>query len=187
FYDDALLVDTECHALPLFKRIVALGLGVRFHTPNAIHIREITDESAEWMAAAGFHTLRLGLETTAFESRRHLDRKVTEAEFLRAVGCLKRAGFRKSQVGAYLLAGLPGQSLAAVFESIDLVNASGITPIPAYYSPIPGTRLWPEACAASRYDLAADPVFTNNAVFPCRPEGFSWEILTAIRDRVRAV
>ena len=47
FYDDALLVDSECHAIPLFEKIIACGLGktVRFHTPNAVHIREITQHN----------------------------------------------------------------------------------------------------------------------------------------------
>ncbi|MEZ4525572.1 MAG: hypothetical protein R2941_06590 [Desulfobacterales bacterium] len=51
---------------------------MRFHTPNAVHIREITPLTANLMFRAGFHTLRLGLETTAFEERNALDRKVTE-------------------------------------------------------------------------------------------------------------
>jgi radical SAM superfamily enzyme YgiQ (UPF0313 family) len=183
FYDDALLVDAEKHALPMLEGIVRLRLPLRFHTPNALHIRNITAATARAMFAAGFHTLRLGLETTAFEERAGLDRKVTAAEFAAGVGHLKAAGFKSSQIGAYLLVGLPGQSLSAVEESIDLVKATGIMPIPAHYTPIPHTRLWPEAVAASRYDLSADPIFANNALFPCRREGFSWEALSRIKQR----
>jgi hypothetical protein len=66
-------------------------------------------------------------------------------------------------------------------RSIDIVHAAGITPIPAYYTPIPGTRLWEAAKAASPYDLEADPLYTNNAILPCVPEGFSWGYLKKIR------
>ena len=180
-YDDAFLVDAERHAVPLLEGLVAAGLRVRLHTPNALHIRAISARTARLMFAAGFTTLRLGLETAAFESRGELDDKVTAEEFTRAVARLKDAGFRGDQVGAYLLVGLPGQDAAAVERSIRLVRASGITPIPAYYTPIPHTALWDQAVRSSRYDLEADPVFSNNAVMPCRQEKFSWEELSTLK------
>ena len=186
FYDDALLVDAHRHIMPLLEGIVAAGIDVRFHTPNALHIREITRPLARLMFRAGFHTVRLGLETTAFEDRQSMDRKVTEAEFVRTVGYLKAAGFGARQVGAYLLAGLPGQDLSEIEDSIDLVKQAGVTPVIAHFTPIPGTPMWPLAVAASRYDLEADPIFTNNAIFPCRSEQFSWEMLTRLKHLARA-
>lgn len=181
FYDDALLVDAERHVLPLLEAIVRLGLPLRFHTPNALHIRAVSAEVARLMALAGFRTLRLGLETTAFEQRSQLDRKVSEAELRSAVNHLQAAGFAAERIGTYLLAGLPGQSLAAVEASIVTVKHLGLTPVLAYYTPIPHTRLWPDAVAASRYDLAADPIFSNNAIMPCFPEAFSWQMLSRLK------
>ncbi|MEW6670609.1 MAG: cobalamin-dependent protein [Thermodesulfobacteriota bacterium] len=181
FYDDALLLDPEEHALPLFEAVVQAGLDVHFHLPNAVHIRGISRRTAAMMYRAGFKTIRLGLETTAFDQRDGLDTKVTAAEFARAVALLKNAGFRKDQIGAYLLAGLPGQSLAAVAESVQAVRTCGITPIPAYYSPIPQTGLWEAALNSSRYPLAADPIYTNNAVLPCQPGAFSWEAVSYLK------
>jgi radical SAM superfamily enzyme YgiQ (UPF0313 family) len=184
-YDDAFLVDAERHAGPILEGLVDLDLGLRLHAPNALHIRAITAELAALMFRAGFHTLRLGLETAAFEARKDLDAKVTADEFTVCVHHLRKAGFRREELGAYLLAGLPGQSLAALKASIDGVHKAGITPIPAYYTPIPGTRLWEAAVAASPYDLEADPLFCNNAILPCVPEGFSWDYLARIRSWVR--
>jgi radical SAM superfamily enzyme YgiQ (UPF0313 family) len=186
FYDDALLVNAATHALPLFEKIIESRIAVKFHTPNALHIRSITRRAAQLMRKAGFHTLRLGLETTAFEARSDLDAKVTREEFLRAVGHLKAAGFGADQIGAYLLVGLPRQSVSAIATSIKVVKAAGITPIMAYYSPIPHTPLWPEAVAVSRYDLEADPIFTNNAIFPCQQEDFSWEPLAKLKKLIKA-
>ncbi|MEJ2037945.1 MAG: B12-binding domain-containing radical SAM protein, partial [Desulfosarcinaceae bacterium] len=186
FYDDALLVDARQHIVPILEGVLRRKLPVYFHTPNAVHVRGITAETASLMQRAGFKTLRLGLETTAFEARSRLDSKVTREDFIRAVAHLKSAGFRADQVGAYLLAGLPGQSVAAVRESIDVVKSAGITPILAHYTPIPHTRLWPEAIKASRYDLAADPIFCNNAIFPCRRRDFSWQTLSSLKEQIRA-
>jgi radical SAM superfamily enzyme YgiQ (UPF0313 family) len=185
FYDDALLVDAQRHVVPLLEGVMEAGVKVRFHTPNAVHIREITRSLARLMFQAGFHTIRLGLETTAFERRQEMDRKVTEAEFLKAVGHFKAAGFAPSQVGAYLLAGLPGQDFTAVEASIAVVKQAGITPVIAHYTPIPHTPMWAAAVAASRYDLEADPIYTNNAIFPCQSASFSWEVLTRLKNLAR--
>jgi radical SAM superfamily enzyme YgiQ (UPF0313 family) len=181
-YDDAFLVDAEYHAIPILEGIINAGLKVRFHTPNAVHIRGITPQSARLMLQAGFHTLRLGLETVEFEHRQSIDQKVSEEDFTRAINCLKDAGFECRQVGAYLLAGLPDQSLESIISSIRIVKEQGITPVIAYYTPIPQTKLWPRALAASRYDLEADPLFTNNAILPCQKEAFSWEKISRIKE-----
>ena len=182
FYDDALLVHPERHAIPLFEAVVRSGRRVRFHTPNAVHIREMDDRMAALMRRAGVETLRLGLETTDAD-RRGLDQKATFPGFRRAAAALRRAGFSGTSVGAYLLWGLPGQTEDDLVPAIDAVKAEGITPILAHYTPIPGTGLWPTALEASRYPLDADPVFTNNAVFPCQPS-FSWETLSRLKARI---
>jgi radical SAM superfamily enzyme YgiQ (UPF0313 family) len=134
------------------------------------------------MHRAGFKTLRLGLETAEFDLRRQIDKKVSGQEFERAVACLHEAGFDRSRVGAYLLVGLPDQDLSAVERSIRTVIESGLTPVPAYYTPIPHTALWPRAVAASRYDLASDPIFTNNAIMPCSKEPFSWDLISRLKE-----
>jgi len=184
FYDDALLVNSEKQILPILQAIVQKGLEVRFHTPNALHVREINQEVAYLMFRAGFKTIRLGLETAAFDHRNALDSKVTADEFSKAVAHLKAVGFKQEQVGAYLLWGLPGQALGEVEESIRIVKNCGITPVIAHYTPIPHTDLWPRAVAASRYDLEADPVFTNNAIMPCQKEPFSWSIISRLKGLI---
>jgi radical SAM superfamily enzyme YgiQ (UPF0313 family) len=181
-YDDAFLVDAEDHAIPILEGIIRTGLTLRLHTPNAVHIRGITQQTAELMAEAGFTTLRLGLETDAFDSRQEFDRKVSAAEFRRAATCLKAAGFKKNQVGAYLLVGLPDQKFSAIIHSIQTVIQHGLTPVPAYYTPIPHTALWSKAVRTSRYDLASDPLYTNNAIMPCRKKAFSWQEVSLLKE-----
>ena len=181
FYDDALLVDAEKHAAPMLEGIINADLNVRFHTPNAVHIREISKQMARLMFHAGFETLRLGLETTSLDIRDELDKKVTVSEFVRAIICLKEAGFDQRRIGVYLLAGLPGQQFESIENSIQSVKRTGATPILAYYSPIPKTTIWREAVAASRYNLASDPLFTNNAILPCQRQPFSWHTISHLK------
>lgn len=181
-YDDAFLVDAEQHAIPLLEKIIQADIHLRLHTPNALHIRGISASTARLLFRAGFKTIRLGLETAEFNQRETIDRKVTQDDFMRAARYLKEAGFEKHQVGAYLLMGLPGQELAAVERSIRAVQETQITPILAYYSPIPHTAMWQKAVAASRYDLEADPIFTNNSITPCQSEAFKWETISALKE-----
>ena len=184
-YDDAFLVDAESHAGPILEGLIRSGAQLRFHTPNALHIRGLSPSIADLLARAGFYTVRLGLETTVRNDRETYDRKVNLDDFVTAAGCLRNAGFTPQEVGAYLLIGLPGQSIDTVIKSIQLVKTQRIRPILAYYTPIPHTRLWAEAVAASRYDLEADPVFSNNAIFPCQSESFSWENLSQLKAMTR--
>ena len=83
--------------------------------------------------------------------------------------------------------GLPGQSISDVVDTIQAVKSAGVLPVMAYYTPIPHTALWKEAVASSRYDLASDPIFTNNAILPCQKEPFSWETLTRLKNLIADV
>ncbi len=184
FYDDALLINGAQHFVPLMERIVSSGLKLRFHTPNAIHIREIDLEVARLMRRAGFATLRIGLETADFALHRVLDNKIKEGEFERGVRNLLKAGFQSSQIGAYIMVGLPNQSVQSVKETIDFVAANGAMPYLAEYSPIPHTDLWKTALDASEYDLASEPLFHNNTLLPCWDESKRAK-LPELKEKVR--
>ncbi|MGE5840201.1 MAG: B12-binding domain-containing radical SAM protein, partial [Deltaproteobacteria bacterium] len=167
FYDDALLVGFEKHLGPILDALVKENLGLRFHTPNALHVRELSAEAAHLLWAAGFKTIRLGFESSDMTLHRCLDRKLSEGDFERAVGSLLKAGFAKAQVGAYILAGLPGQPVRSVEESVEFVTRAGAMPYLAEYSPIPHTPLWDRAVPSSPYDLVTEPLFHNNTLLPC--------------------
>jgi len=66
------------------------------------------------------------------------------------------------------------------------VKQNNITPVIAYYSAIPHTAIWEKAVASSRYELEADPVFTNNSILPCQKEPFSWETISYLKNLAAA-
>ena len=179
FYDDALLWDAAEHLLPILEEVARQGRTCRFHTPNGLHARWLTPEVARWLKRSRFSTLRLGVETTALGPARP-DHKLQAGELEAALANLREAGFRREEMGVYLLIGLPGQEEEEVINSIKRVQELGGTPVLAQYSPIPGTALWPQAVATSRYDLRSDPLFHNNSLFPCWPQ-FSWERYTRLK------
>jgi radical SAM superfamily enzyme YgiQ (UPF0313 family) len=170
FYDDALLIDFENHLGILLEEVVKRNLSLRFHTPNAVHIRAITPEAAKLLWRAGFRTLRLGLETVDPLLHQVLDQKVAAGEFERVVGYLQAAGFTKKELGVYLLAGLPGQSADSVRQAIQAAHDQGVDCSLSEYSPLPHTALWEQAKAHSDYELEAEPLFQNNSILPCWEE-----------------
>ncbi len=183
FYDDALLVNKTRHIRPILEEIISQRLDIRFHTPNALHIREIDDDTAGILFRAGFKTVRLGFETADMTRHRKMDGKFHEGDFVRAVSALRRAGFEPKDIGVYVLAGLPGQTWEEVLSSVAHVEEAGAAPYLAEYSPIPSSPLWPKALQTARYPIAEDPIYQNNSLFPCAQD-FPWETIQGIKTRV---
>ena len=125
--------------------------------------------------------LRLGLETMHRHRQLEWGRKVDSEMFLKCVRNLLSAGFASEDIGVYLMAGLPGQTVEEVRESIRLVHAAGAQPYISEYSPVPGTSLWGEACRVSPFDLAAEPLAHNNTFLACRREDFTLADLEALK------
>jgi radical SAM superfamily enzyme YgiQ (UPF0313 family) len=184
FYDDALMIGFENHLGPVLETFLRQGQKLRFHTPNALHVREIYPERAKLLYRAGFKTLRLGLETTDWNRQKYWGGKMDQEDFQRAVTSLRKAGFEKDQIEAYLLVGLPGQTFPEIKQTIGEVKALGIRPRLAEYSPLPQTPLWDEACRTSRFPLSEDPLFHNNSLLPCLSP-FSWKTVQALKDLAR--
>ncbi len=170
FYDDALLINSEKHIVPILEKLKSKGINIRFHTPNALHVREISPAIARLLYSSGFRTIRLGLETSDMDMHRDLDKKVSMGDFEAAVKNLTSAGYTKKDIGAYILMGLPGQSVESVTETVKFADTAGAMPYLAEYSPLPGTPLWESSLACSRYDLKNDPIFHNNCLLSCWDE-----------------
>jgi radical SAM superfamily enzyme YgiQ (UPF0313 family) len=180
FYDDALLADHE-FAITLLQGIEQRGWKTRFHAPNGLHARGVTEEVAHLMRQVGFATVRLGLETCSHERQVATGCKVSNDDFQTAVQHLRGAGYGSQEIGVYILAGLPGQERGEVEQSIRFVKACGARPYLAEYSPLPGTPLWGEAVKVSPFDLQREPLFHNNTILPCRWEGLGWDDLQALK------
>jgi radical SAM superfamily enzyme YgiQ (UPF0313 family) len=160
-------VNAERHIGIFLEEVVRNTLDLQFHCPNGLHITYIDKTTADLLYRAGFKTIRLGLETSDTTLHRNLGEKHSTYEFEQAVFHLKKAGFTTPQIGAYILMGLPGQTYDQVADTITYVEKVGATPYLSEYSPIPFTHMWKEAGAVARFDLASDPLFHNNTIFPC--------------------
>lgn len=173
FYDDDLLIEPSSHIIPILKEVIKKGIQCNFHTPNGLHIKEIDEEVAELLFQCQFKTIRLGFETSNEEIQIETGGKVTNKEFQDAVKYLKRAGYSDKDIGVYIMAGLPGQRVGEVEETIAFVRETGAKPILVEYSPIPHTPLFEKAKHMSSFDLENEPLYHNNSILPCQWEGFT--------------
>jgi radical SAM superfamily enzyme YgiQ (UPF0313 family) len=185
FYDDALLVGPSRHFIPMMKEVIERGIHCNFHAPNAIHIREIDEEVAELLFQSGFKTIRLGFESSIETTQIETGGKVNNQEFQRAVKNLKKAGYSKEEIGVYIMAGLPGQRVGEVEESIAFVRETGAKPMLVEYSPIPHTPLFEKAKKMSSFDLEHEPLFHNNSLLACQWDGFTLADFRRLKEGMR--
>jgi len=166
FYDDALLINPKDNFLVMLDGLIYKKVNAQLHTPNGIHARMINEEIASKMYQAGVETIRLGFETVDSLTQSETGGKITNPEFKKAVDCLLRAGFKTSQIGAYLLIGLPGQDIKQIIDSIRFVIDCGVHPHLAKFSAIPGTKIWDRAKSYFKLEENVDPLFHNDALLP---------------------
>ncbi len=165
FYDDALLVDFDTRLRPVLESVVAEGMDMVFHTPNAMHAGLVDAHVARLLFRACFRTLRISLETVDSTRQQKSGGKVVSADVKAAVGYFTAANYRPEEIGVYLLAGLPGQDIYEVRAGIEFVRGLGAKPYIAEMSPIPHTATWQEFRDMGLVHDDMDPVLTNNSLF----------------------
>lgn len=187
FYDDALLIHPEQHILPLLDEVIGRRLNVRFHTPNGLHVREINRALTQKMWKAGFRTVRLSVESSDPERQRATGAKITNTDLQDAVEHLRTAGYRGKDLEAYVLMGLPGQTVDEVVASVLFVTRCGIKTKLARFSPIPGTVEWDRASAQGGLDPRDDPLLHNNSIYPLRSSDLTVEDMEQVSLFVRLI
>ncbi|GAB4112821.1 MAG: B12-binding domain-containing radical SAM protein [Candidatus Caldatribacteriota bacterium] len=185
FYDDALLINSGRNFLALLEELINRRLNIRLHTPNGIHARMINEEIAIKMFQAGVETVRLGFETVNPEAQFQTGGKVTNIQFKRAVELLLKAGFKRDQIGAYLLIGLPGQKEQEIIDSINFVIDCGAHPRLAKFSLIPGTKIWGKSKDYFNLSTELDPLWHNDALLPYLSPDINSEILEKIKELIK--
>lgn len=181
FYDDALFCHREKRISVILEKIIQKGIKVNFHTPNGVHPKYIDKSLANLLYKAGFKTVRLGLETSNEERLKMSGGKLRLNEFEKAVKFLKDAGFKEEEIGAYILVGLPQQTLQEVKETIIFAKSCGAKPILTEYSPIPETKDFILAKQDSKLDID-EPLFQNNSLLSFRSNIFDRETYQSLKD-----
>lgn len=182
FYDDALFAAKEKYIIPFLKKIIEMPVDFKFYSPNGLFAREIDEELADLMRRAGFQVVRLSLESTVSKWQKASSDKVSRQDFTTAVENLKKAGFEKKSIEAYLIMGLPGQTYEDVRESIDFVHAHSAISRLASFTPIPGTVEWQRAVKMNLISAETDPLLTNNTIYPCATKDLDRHHFQELKD-----
>jgi hypothetical protein len=165
FYDDALLVRPDETLIPFLDYVIDHPRGIHFHTPNALHARNLTPELAKRMVAAGFQTFYLGFESASEQFQKATGGKIVSRELAEAVDALQSAGAAGEHITAYALLGHPQSDLQQLEETMHFVHRLGIRIMLADFSPIPGT---PDGQACQKFTDLDEPLNHNKTAFPIR-------------------
>jgi radical SAM superfamily enzyme YgiQ (UPF0313 family) len=184
-YDDAFLAGRETRAKPFLRGVTELPFATPFYNPNAMHAALLDEETAMLLHSAGFEEVRLGFESVDGDVQRATGGKMDTKGFERAVEALRAAGFDGSRIGAYVLAGLPGQRWQNVRRSIEYLGDLEVRVHLAEYSPVPHTALFERHHMEARYPIKEEPLFQNKALFPFSWEGFTEGHLQELKRQVR--
>jgi hypothetical protein len=187
FYDDALLADAPGHLVPLLQGVIDHGLDLSLHLPNGVHAHYMTPEIARLFHTSGVHTIRLGLETARPELQVRTGNKTENREYRKSVFLLREEGYTRSDVGTYVMLGLPGQTPGDVEESLNFVYRSGASPHLSSFSPIPGTAIWEEALKTTRLAIGDEPLLQNNTVFILGNAAFSRDSIQELKQMALAL
>jgi len=180
FYDDALLLNPERHIIPILEKVIKKFKGkVRFHTPNGLHTRFVDRKIAKLFYAAGFKTIRLSFESVCPKIQKTSCNKVTESDLLEAIKILVNAGYKRKDIGVYIMVGLPEQTLEEVMQTVKFVLKEGVTLKIAEFSPIPGTAEFKKALEKTSLPLDKEPLLQNNSTF------FLWNKNITLNDLLR--
>ena len=166
FYDDALLYRADQVLAPFLEAAIKSGFSGRFHTPNALNARFISEGFANLMVRAGFATFFLGLESCSPSWQDSTGGKVSPAEFEGAVQRLREAGAKS--ITTYVIAGHPDSEGQIPEDSIRFANRCGTKVLLSEFSPIPGTA---DGLKSRSWADMREPLSHNKTAFAIRRLG----------------
>ncbi len=181
FYDDALFMNKENHIKVILRLLIEAKLPIRFHTPNGLFARDIDAELAELMYQVNFKTVRLSFETSNENRRKDMYNKISNDGMISAVRNLTQAGYSPSELDAYVIMGLPAQSMDEILKSIIFVNNLGVQVKLASFSPIPKTRDFERAVESGKIKGDIDPLLTNKTIFPLKGPELDYDTFRSLR------
>jgi len=149
FYADFLLINFKDNLMPVLREIVSSKLPFRLYAPEGLDTRFLSQsqELLDLMKAAHFQKIYLPVESIDDEYVKTLNRRHVKLEhFVKAAKMCEEAGFelRNLDVNAFVLYGLPKESIERVVRTALFVSEAVGSIIPMLFSPVPSTRLFAE-------------------------------------------
>lgn len=147
FYADFLLWRFKDNFIPLLEKLASEGVRFRLYAPEGLDVNLLSQSQrlVDLLKEANFQKIYLPCESIDDEYVKTLNRKhVRLDQFVKAAEMCERAGFklRHMDVNAFVLYGLPGETVDRVVKTILFVSEIVGSIIPMLFTPVPSTRLF---------------------------------------------
>jgi len=148
FYADFLLWRYEENFIPLLERVAATKKPFfRLYAPEGLDVNLLSQSQrlVDLLRAAHFQKIYLPCESIDDAYVQSLNRKHVKLEhFVKAAQMCQKAGFnlRNMDVNAFVLYGLPGETVDRVVKTILFVSEIVGSIIPMLFTPVPSTALY---------------------------------------------
>ena len=161
--DDNFTADRD-YAEAVLRSLVAMRGGRTFELTamNGLSYMHLDEELLGLLSAAGMRRLNISLVTAARETGRIFSRHVGKERFESVVRSAHEKGM---QVTAYLILGMPGDTVAGMLESIWYLAALPVLIGPSVYYHVPGSSLFEELEKSGEARWDDYPFFRSSAFF----------------------
>ena len=146
FYEDNALA-TRGHLQSVLELIIEREHKLELYAPEGFETRMLTEDLLRVMKLAGFRKIHLPFEALKVDTNINWNRRhASTASFDRALQAAINAGFkpRTEEINAFVLFGLPDDSLEDIMDSILYVHHTVGSIIPMLFTPVPGTNVYRE-------------------------------------------
>jgi radical SAM superfamily enzyme YgiQ (UPF0313 family) len=138
------------------------------------------------MKRAGFETIRFGYESGQTHHQNETSGKVNRLQLQEKVTIALQSGFSGTQIGVYVMGGLPNQTPDNLIEEMDFIHSLGVTVKPVFVSPVPGTHLF-KYYSEQFPQIRIDPLWHNDTFFITNIEFWDEITLESIRQKARTL
>jgi radical SAM superfamily enzyme YgiQ (UPF0313 family) len=148
FYADFLLWRYDQFFIPLLERIAnTKNVYFRLYAPEGLDVSLLAQSQhlIDLLKKANFQKIYLPCESIDDDYLTSLNRKHVKLEdFVKAVKMCEKAGFnmRNLDVNAFVLYGLPGETVDRVVKTIMFVSEIVGSIIPMLFTPVPSTQIF---------------------------------------------
>jgi radical SAM superfamily enzyme YgiQ (UPF0313 family) len=142
---------------------------IRLFAPEGVEVRLLDQELASLMKGCGFQRIYLPLETTSSQMNKQWGRTHSDvSKFEAAVEICKKAGFRlrEQEVNAFILFGLPGESIADILNTAFYAQEKVGGLVPMLFTPVPGSKIYEEHAEYLHGKKGFDLHHLNGKLYP---------------------
>ncbi len=157
-FDDDLFTQNAEHAISICKAYEESGITVPFVVNS--HVKQLDPRVAEALARAGCRILKLGIESGSPRVRKDiLQRFMSNKDVLSTVESAEKFGLHTS---GFVMVGLPYETHAERWETVDLLAQSGIGRYrTSLFFPFPGTESYRLSVEGGFITPATEITLTN--------------------------